>query len=269
MKTLFTPTILVCLVVLLPFTASREVRPEKIPRQLRRVDWIYAPPETTLVDPTKANPVHKRTPFRALRQRIPKLMFIAIVTSLVARAIEDLLYEQPSQSRSYRDKQSSTHSSSHSLSQTKAVTRWSLCDGIQGFLVWRFAQTQTLSIGLLAFLMTNFLPGVGPQHSKSYLYGWITSQFIEGFFGGGDLLEGDNGLSLDVIILTILWGCLKSFRLSKARIEAARSIQDAKEQVELMNKRPLNAPALIKIPARVIAESPPLRLLYEMAGDTT
>jgi len=83
-------------------------------------------------------------------------------------------------------------------------------------------------MGLLAFLFNLLFPILGPQHPTSYLYGWIACGFIEGLFADGDIVEADNGLSVDILVLTILWGCLKSFRLWRARGAASR-IVDCKE----------------------------------------
>ena len=147
------------------------------------------------------------------------------------------------------------------------VPKWSLCDALQGFLTWRFAQSQSLIVGFLAFLFNLHIPILGPQNPTSYLYGWIACGFIEGFFGDGDV-EGDNGISIDILVMTFVWGCLKSFRLSKARALAARTIAIAKKKAEIADKRLINAPALMRVPAKMIVGSFPLNILYKMAAET-
>ena len=147
------------------------------------------------------------------------------------------------------------------------VQKWSLCDALQGFLTWRFAQSQSLIVGFLAFLFNLHIPILGPQNPTSYLYGWIACGFIEGFFGDGDV-EGDNGISIDILVMVIVWGCLKSFLLSKARALAARTIAIAKKKAEIADKRLINAPALMRVPAKMIVGSFPLNVLYKMAAET-
>ena len=118
---------------------------------------------------------------------------------------------------------------SNEISHQRHVPKWSLCDALQGFLTWRFAQSQSLIVGFLAFLFNLHIPILGPYSPTSYLYGWIACGFIEGFFGDVDV-EGDNGISIDILAMAIVWGCLKSFRLSKARALAAKAIAIANKK---------------------------------------
>jgi hypothetical protein len=151
--------------------------------------------------------------------------------------------------------------------QASNAPTWSLCDILQGFLTWRFAQSQPLILGLFAFLFNLFIPILGPQNRTSYLYGWISCGFIEGFFGDGDV-EGDSGISIDILATAILWGCLKSFRLARARDINARTLANAKKKMNMANKRLINAPALVRLPAKLLVRSPPLSILYKFAAES-
>ena len=68
--------------------------------------------------------------------------------------------------------------------------------------------------------------------------------------------------------MAIVWGCLKSFRLSKARALAAKTIAIANKKAEIADKRLINAPALMRVPAKMIVGSFPLNILYKMAAET-
>lgn len=146
------------------------------------------------------------------------------------------------------------------------AAKWSLCDVLQGFLTWRFAQSQSLILGFLAFLFILHIPILGPHNPTSYLHGWIACGFVEGFFGDGDV-ESDSGVSIDILVMVILWGCLKSFQLAKARALAAEAIAVSKKRAEIADKRIINAPALMKVPAKIIVGIPPLSIIYKMAAE--
>mmetsp|Transcript_4457 Transcript_4457/g.12554 ORF Transcript_4457/g.12554 Transcript_4457/m.12554 type:complete len:284 (-) Transcript_4457:845-1696(-) len=242
-------------------------------RQLRRTDW-----EWTYGPPPSESPAVKTT-LNSKSISLPKLLFRSSIVALFVfcanlvvkplglatqRRIDDVFQQRPFQPTAQPKE-------AIAMPQPSTACRWSLCDLIQGFLVWRFAQSQSLSMGLLAFLFNLLFPILGPQHPTSYLYGWIACGFIEGLFADGDIVEADNGLSVDILVLTILWGCLKSFRLWRARGAASRSIVEIakrRAEVPVANRRAINAPALMRIPAKIIADSTPIHTLYEMVGGT-